>query len=88
MRPGCTSRSIDDPPVLHLRIALDADSAPARIDTCATAFGDHVARCVVRPLATGTYDMVTADGRLLDVLEMTTLSAGLGFERRCTPTAR
>ena len=70
------------------RIVLDAESAPARIDTCATALGDRVARCVVRPLATGTYDVVTADGRLLDVLEIRRHSAEPEHERRCTPIAR
>jgi hypothetical protein len=70
------------------RIVVDAESAPARIDSCEPALGDRVARCVVRPLATGTYDVVTADGRLLDVLEITPLTAEPVLERRCTPIAR
>jgi hypothetical protein len=69
------------------RIVLDAESAPARIDVCETAVGDRVARCVVRPLAPGTYEVVTAEGRMLDVLQITRRIEP-GFERRCTPIAR
>lgn len=70
------------------RIVLHAETAPARGDACLPVVGDRVARCAVRPLAPGRYELATPDGRVHDVVESARPDLGAAPTRRGVPLAR